>query len=329
MQNFMQHTHIDFIRLRKYGYIFSITLTVLSLITLATKGLSRGIDFTGGRNYVVKFEQPVNTSQIANLLEDELGGTPTVVTFGSENQVKISTKYKIDDPAATDEVNSLIYNGLRELVPGVDENTFISNYIVSSETVGPTIARDQAGKAVWAIILALIGMFLYVFIRFRKWQYGLGSLVTLAHDTIIVLGLYSILQGVMPFSMDIDQSFIAAILTVVGYSINDTVVIYDRIREYLPLYRKRSRKEVYNMALNSTLARTLNTGMATIFVLIVIFFFGGEVIRGFTFALLFGVLFGTYSSLFISTPVLYETTRRKGQDIDAQSAEAEKKKIAG
>lgn len=328
-QNFMQHTHIDFIRLRKYGYIFSITLTVLSLITLATKGLSRGIDFTGGRNYVVKFEQPVNTSQIANLLEDELGGAPTVVTFGSENQVKISTKYKVDDPAATDEVNSLIYNGLRELVPGVDENTFISNYIVSSETVGPTIARDQAGKAVWAIILALIGMFLYVFIRFRKWQYGLGSLVTLAHDTIIVLGLYSILQGVMPFSMDIDQSFIAAILTVVGYSINDTVVIYDRIREYLPLYRKRSRKEVYNMALNSTLARTLNTGMATIFVLIVIFFFGGEVIRGFTFALLFGVAFGTYSSLFISTPVLYETTRRKGQDIDAQPAEAEKKKIAG
>lgn len=328
-QNFMQHTNIDFIRLRKYGYIFSISLTILAIITLSTKGLSKGIDFTGGRNYIVKFEQPVNTAQVAELLSDDLGGAPTVVTFGSENQVKISTKYKVNDPAATDEVNNLIYNGLKELVPGVDANTFINNYIVSSETVGPTIARDQAGKAVWAIVLALIGMFLYVFIRFRKWQYGLGSLVTLAHDTIIVLGLYSILQGVMPFSMDIDQAFIAAILTVVGYSINDTVVIYDRIREYLPLYRKRSRKEVYNMALNSTLARTLNTGMATIFVLIVIFFFGGEVIRGFTFALLFGIVFGTYSSLFVSTPILYETTRRKGQDTDTQPVEAEKKKIAG
>jgi SecD/SecF fusion protein len=154
-------------------------------------------------------------------------------------------------------------------------------------------------------------------------------LVTVAHDVIIVLGLYTILQGVMPFSMDIDQAFIAAILTVVGYSINDTVVIYDRIREYLPLYRKRSSKEVFNLALNSTLARTLNTGMATIFVLIIVFIFGGEVIRGFIFALLFGIVFGTYSSLFISTPVLYETTRKKGEDDNAQPVETEKKKIAG
>ncbi len=153
-------------------------------------------------------------------------------------------------------------------------------------------------------------MFAYIVIRFRKWQYGFGAIVTLTHDTIIVLGLYSILSGIMPFSMDIDQSFIAAILTVVGYSINDTVVIFDRIREYLPLYRKRKTSEVYNMALNSTLARTLNTGMATIFVLIVTFIWGGEVLRGFIFALLFGIVFGTYSSLFISTPVLYETTRK-------------------
>jgi SecD/SecF fusion protein len=320
---------IDFIGLRKYGYIFSISLTLLAVVVLSTKGLSKGIDFTGGRTYIVKFEKPVNTQEIANLLSDELDGDPLVVTFGSENQVKISTKFKVEDPAATDEVNSLIYNGLKDLVPGVDERTFVNEYIVSSETVGPTIARDQAGKAVWAIILALIGMFLYIFIRFRKWQYGVGSLITVAHDVIIVLGLYTILQGVMPFSMDIDQAFIAAILTVVGYSINDTVVIYDRIREYLPLYRKRSAKEVYNLALNSTLARTLNTGMATIFVLIIVFIFGGEVIRGFIFALLFGIVFGTYSSLFISTPVLYETTRRKGMDDNVQPAETEKKKIAG
>jgi SecD/SecF fusion protein len=328
-QNFMTNMKIDFIGLRKYGYIFSIALTILSIVTLSTKGLSRGIDFTGGRNYVVRFEQPVNTVEIANILSDELGSDPLVVTFGSENQVKISTKYKVDDPSATAEVNSLIYNGLKELVPGVDQTTFVNEYIVSSETVGPTIAKDQASKAVWAIVLALIGMFLYIFIRFRKWQYGVGSVVALAHDVIIVLGLYSILQGIMPFSMDIDQAFIAAILTVVGYSLNDTVVIFDRIREYLPIYRKRSTKEVYNMALNSTLARTLNTGMATIFVLIVIFIFGGEVIRGFIFALLFGIVFGTYSSLFVSTPVLYETTKRKGADSDAGSAESEKKKIAG
>ncbi|MHC1733124.1 MAG: protein translocase subunit SecDF [Bacteroidales bacterium] len=328
-ENFLQNMNIDFMGLRKYGYIFSIGLSLLAVITLSTKGLSKGIDFTGGRTYVVRFEQPVNTVDVANMLSDELGSDPVVVTFGSENQVKISTKYKVEDPTATAEVNSLIYNGLKELVPGVDQNTFINEYIVSSETVGPTIAKDQASKAVWAILFALVGMFLYIFIRFRKWQYGVGSVVALAHDVIIVLGLYSILQGIMPFSMDIDQSFIAAILTVVGYSLNDTVVIFDRIREYLPLYRKRPKKEVYNMALNSTLARTLNTGMATIFVLIVIFIFGGEVIRGFIFALLFGIVFGTYSSLFVSTPVLYETTKGKGDESEAQHTETEKKKIAG
>jgi SecD/SecF fusion protein len=328
-ENFLQNINIDFVGLRKYGYIFSIGLSILAIITLSTKGLSKGIDFTGGRTYVVRFEQPVNTVQVANLLSDELGSDPVVVTFGSENQVKISTKYKVEDPTATAEVNSLIYNGLKELAPGVDQDTFINEYIVSSETVGPTIAKDQANKAIWAILLALIGMFLYIFIRFRKWQYGLGSVVALAHDVIIVLGLYSILQGVMPFSMDIDQSFIAAILTVVGYSLNDTVVIFDRIREYLPLYRKRPKKEVYNKALNSTLARTLNTGMATIFVLIVIFIFGGEVIRGFIFALLFGIVFGTYSSLFVSTPVLYETTKGKDDESEALHADTAKKKIAG
>ncbi len=328
-ENFLQNMNIDFVGIRKYGYIFSISLSILAVVSLSTKGLSRGIDFTGGRTYVVRFEQPVNTVEVANLLSDELQGDPVVVTFGSENQVKISTKYKVEDPSATDEVNGLLYAGLKELVPGVDQDTFINQYIVSSETVGPTIAKDQATKAVWAILLALVGMFLYIFIRFRKWQYGLGSVVALAHDVLIVLGLYSLLQGVMPFSMDIDQAFIAAILTVVGYSLNDTVVIFDRIREYLPIYRKRPKKEVYNMALNSTLARTLNTGMATIFVLIVIFIFGGEVIRGFIFALLFGIVFGTYSSLFVSTPVLYETTKRKGEESEAHTGETEKKKIAG
>lgn len=324
--NFLQHTHINFIKLRKYGYIFSGALTILAIISLTTKGLSKGIDFTGGRNYVVRFEQPVSTARITNLLADKLGGAPMVVTFGSDNQVKISTKYKIDEPAATDEVSKLIYSGLKELAPGVDEATFLSTNIINTESVGPTIAKDITRKAIWAIVLALVGMFIYIFVRFRTWQYGVGGVLTLAHDSIIVLGLYSFLQGLMPFSMDIDQSFIAAILTLVGYSINDTVVIYDRIREYLPLYRKRPTAEVYNMALNSTLARTLNTGMATIFVLITTFIFGGEVLRGFIFALLFGVVFGTYSSLFISTPILYETTRKKHITAESIAVETEKKK---
>ena len=325
-ENFMKETHIDFIGLRKYGYIFSGALTLLAIVTLTTKGLSKGIDFTGGRNYVIEFQQPVNTQQIANLLAKDFGGEPMVVTFGSSNQVKVSTKYKVDDPTAVDEVNHILYTNLKDLTKNVDEQTFIDNYIKSSETVGPTIADDIKVRAYWAIFLSLIGIFLYILIRFRKWQYSLGSIITLAHDVIIVLGLYSIFQKVMPFSMDIDQSFVAAILTLVGYSINDTVVIYDRIREYLPLYKKRPVKEVYNMALNSTLARTLNTGMSTIFVLIVIFFFGGEVIRGFIFAMLFGIVFGTYSSLFISTPILYETTKRMRLKADEEALEAAKKK---
>ncbi len=325
-ENLLANTRIDFIGIRKYGYIISISLSLIALVSLFTKGLSRGIDFTGGRNYVVSFEQPVSTQDIAEMLADGLHGAPMVVTFGSENQVKISTKYKIEDPAATDEVSGLLYEGLKELVPGVDRQTFIDDYIVSSETVGPTIAKDQTKKAVYAVLLALLVMFLYIFFRFRKWQFGLGAVASLAHDVIILLGIYSILQGLMPFSMDIDQSFIAAILTVVGYSINDTVVIFDRIREYLSVYRKRSTREVYNMALNSTLTRTLNTSMTTIVVLVAIFIFGGEVIRGFIFALLFGIVFGTYSSLFISTPVLYETTRRSRLEVDKKLAEGEKKK---
>ncbi len=327
-KNFLANTKVDFMGLRKYGYMFSIALTVVAIISLSTKGLSKGIDFSGGRNYIVKFEQPVNTTDIADLLSDGLDGSPIVVTFGSSDQVKISTKYKVDEPAATDEVNTILYNGLKELAPGVDRETFINDNIVSSETVGPTIAGDQSKRAIWVIALAIIAMSTYIIARFRKWQYGIASLVTITHDVIILLGAYSILQGIMPFSMDIDQAFIAAILTVVGYSINDTVVIFDRIREYLPIYKKRPRREVYNMALNSTLSRTLNTSATTLFVLVAVFIFGGEVIRGFIFALMFGVFFGTYSSIFISTPVLYETTKGKGPDGDVLEVEAPKKKIA-
>ncbi|TFH49413.1 MAG: protein translocase subunit SecDF [Bacteroidia bacterium] len=323
---FLKNVNIDFLKLRKYGYIFSITLTIISIISLSTNGLSKGIDFTGGRNYVVTFDKPVSTSEVSQLLSEGFGTPPIVVTYGSENQVKISTKFKVEDPAAQDEVNVILYNGLKELAGNPEKAIFLENNVVSSETVGPTIANDIKVKAIWAIFFALVAMFLYIVMRFRTWQYGLGAIASLAHDVIIVLGIYSLLQGLLPFSMDIDQAFVAAILTVVGYSVNDTVIIFDRVREYLPLYRKRARHEVINMALNSTLVRTINTSATTLVVLLAIFIFGGEVIRGFVFALLFGIFFGTYSSLFVATPILYETTRKSRKEADALAAETAKKK---
>ena len=253
-----------------------------------------------------------------------------VVTYGSDNQVKISTKYKVEDPGAQDEVDNIVYEGLKGLAGNPDKDTFLENNLKSSETVGPTIARDITVKAIWAILFALVGMFLYILLRFRNWQYGLGAIAALVHDVVIVLGIFSLFYGIMPFSMDIDQAFIAAILTVVGYSVNDTVIIFDRIREYLPIFRKRPRKEVIDLALNSTLVRTINTSMTTILVLLAIFIFGGEVIRGFVFALLLGIAVGTYSSLFVATPIFYETMRRlKGEDKEVQPADGQKKKIAG
>ena len=198
------------------------------------------------------------------------------------------------------------------LPANVTKEVFLADYRKSSETVGPTIAADIKSKAVMAVILATIMMFLYIFMRFRNWQYGVGAVVSTIHDTMVVIGIYSLLWGIMPFSMEIDQAFIAAILTVIGYSINDTVVVFDRLREFLPLHRKRPVKEVLNLALNDTLSRTLNTGIATILVLIVMFFFGGATIRGFLFAMLIGVIVGTYSSIFVATSLVYDTTKKKG-----------------
>ena len=194
----------------------------------------------------------------------------------------------------------------------VSKEKFLADYRKSSETVGPTIAADIKTKAIWAVFLALILMFLYIFMRFRNWQYGLGAMVALAHDTMIVIGIYSLLWGILPFTMEIDQAFIAAILTVIGYSVNDTVVVFDRLREFLPLHRKRPVKEVINMAMNDTLSRTMNTGVTSILVLIAMFFFGGATIRGFLFAMIIGIVVGTYSSIFIASSIVYDTTRKKG-----------------
>jgi SecD/SecF fusion protein len=311
--NILKNTHVDFIGIRKYFYIFSISVTVIGLISLFTKGLSQGIDFKGGRTFVVRFDKPVKTADVSNALQAQFNELPQVVTFGNVDQVKITTKYKIDDPGAADEVNTRLYQGLKGFLRSdVTQDKFLSDNVQSSETIGPTIATDIKVKAVEAVVFALIMMFFYIFMRFRNWRYGFGAVVALFHDTLFVIGLYSLLWGILPFSMEIDQAFIAAILTVIGYSVNDTVIVFDRIREYLPLYRKRPVNEVLNMAVNSTLSRTINTSLTVMLTVIAIFIFGGAVIRGFLFALMVGVAVGTYSSVFVATSLVYDTSLKKG-----------------
>jgi len=309
-QNAFKNLNIQFILKRKTFYLISGAIVIIAVISLFTRGLNQGVDFTGGRTYVVRFEQPVNTLEAQNNLEAVFGETPQVITFGPDNQIRITTKYKIDDSSVEidEEAEQLLYEGLKPfLAENVDFQNFMDNYRQSSQKVGPTIADDIKIQAVWAILFALVVMFIYILLRFRNWQFGLGAIAALIHDVLIVLGIFSIFYGIMPFSLEIDQAFIAAILTVVGYSINDTVVVFDRIREYVGLYRKRERTEIINLALNSTISRTFSTSLSTFFVLLAIFLFGGEVIRGFTFSLLIGVIVGTYSSLFIATPVVYDT----------------------
>ncbi len=314
-RNAFKNAKIDFIGKRKVFYVISGVLVLFGVVSLATKGLDLGVDFSGGRNYVVAFKQEVETDEVKQNLETVFEESPTVLTYGNKSTVRITTKYLIDDDRF--EVDSIIsammYTGLQPyLDDDVTLNEFVNGqeYIISSHKVGPTIADDIKRIAVIVVFASLIIIFLYILMRFRNWQFGLGALVALVHDVLIVIGLFSILHGIMPFSMELDQSFIAAILTVVGYSINDTVVVFDRIREYVGLQKTRERRDIFNAALNSTLSRTFSTSLSTFFVILSIFVFGGDVIRGFTFALLLGVVVGTYSSLFIATPVVYDTIKK-------------------
>jgi SecD/SecF fusion protein len=311
--NILKNTHVDFIGKRKFFYGISIAITVIGIASLFLRGLNPGIDFTGGRTYVVRFDETIKTADVAKNLTGVFGGeAPLVVTYGSDNQVRITTKYKINETGVDEEVETALYNGLKGMIGNnISRDQFLSDYRKSSETVGPTIARDIKIRAVWAVLLSLVMMFIYIFIRFRNWQYGLGAMVALAHDTTIVIGIYSLFWGILPFSMEIDQAFIAAILTVIGYSVNDTVVVYDRLREFIPLHRKRPLNEVINLAMNDTLSRTMNTGMTSILVLIAMFFFGGATIRGFLFAMVVGIIVGTYSSIFIASAIVYDTTKKK------------------
>jgi SecD/SecF fusion protein len=310
--NFLKNAKVDFIGMRKYFYAASIAITILGIGSLFVRGLNQGIDFTGGRTFVVRFDESVKTADVAKNLTEAFGEMPQVVTFGSDNQVKITTKYKIDESGIEDEVDTKLYEGLKGMVGSdLGRDEFLSKYRVSSETIGPAIATDIKIKAVYAVVIALIIIFFYIFLRFRNWQYGFGAVASLFHDTLFVIGIYSLFWGILPFSMEIDQAFIAAILTVIGYSVNDTVIVFDRLREYIPIYRKRPFKEVLNMAMNATLSRTVNTSFTTLLTVIAIFIFGGAVIRGFVFALMIGVAVGTYSSIFIASMLMYDTTRIK------------------
>jgi len=313
-KGWFQNTKLNFIGGRKVAYIISGALILISVLSFVTRGFSLGIDFSGGRNYVVRFDESVKTQEVRDLLSDAFDGVSVqVITIGSDNQVRISTKFKItDDSQAIDsEIERRLYEGLKPLLKGVSLDQFVNENIMSSQKVGPTIADDIKRSAIWAVLIAIAAIGLYILIRFRAISYSLGAIVSLMHDAIITLGIFSLLYSIMPFSMEIDQAFIAAILTVVGYSVNDTVIIFDRIREFIGLYPKRDRKTVINDSINTMLSRTFSTSMSTILVLLIIFIFGGETIRGFIFAMLFGILIGTYSSIFIASPITYELYKRK------------------
>lgn len=310
-----RNMNIDFVGFRNKAYIISGAMAVIMVLSLAIRGLNPGIDFAGGRSYVVRFDQPVATTEVSTLLKDVFGGdAPEVKTYGDNNQVKITTKYRIadDDVNVDNEVDSLFYVGLKPLLPeGATYEEFQTGYKQTSVKVGPTIAEDIKKDAVIAVTFALIVIFLYILLRFRHWTYGAGAVVALCHDALFIFGLFSLFYFRVPFDLEIDQQFIAAILTIIGYSINDTVVVFDRVREYMGLYPKRNFRDNVNRAVNDTLSRTFSTSFSTLMVLIPMFLFGGEVIRGFIFALIFGVVVGTYSTICIAVPFAYTLEQRK------------------
>ncbi len=282
----------------------------ISIVSLFVLKLNSGIDFTGGRNYIVRFDHPVKTGEIEQALTPYLDGAVSVITIGSSNQVRISTNYMIesDAPDVEEQLVSLLGQGLKEYIAS---GSSIENYIQSSQKVGPSVAEDMLRNAFLALFIALLCMAVYIFVRFRNWAFSVGTIAALAVDAFSVIGLYSLLWKIMPFSMEIDQTFVAAILTVVGYSINDKVVVFDRIREYKTLYPKRDLKSLFNDSMNATLARTINTGLSTILVIFCILFFGGDAVRSFVFAMLIGVVVGTVTSLFVASPVAFKLMNRE------------------
>ena len=329
-KNLMKNTKIKFMESARKSFTIWGVAAIALIACLAIRGLSKSIDFTGGRNFVVQFEQPVEPEEINQIMENAIEadnaineGNVQAIALGTDHKtIRISTNYRIQEESETidSEIEEFLFTSLKaagKLSSNLDLATFIDREnreggsIISSQKVGPSIAEDITRGAIISVILALIAIFLYILIRFRNVAYSVGAIVALFFDTLVILGMYSICWGWMPFSLEIDQTFIGAVLTAIGYSINDKVVIFDRIREYTHLYPKRDKKQLFNDALNTTLARTINTSVSTLIVLLCIFFLGGDSIRSFAFAMILGVIFGTCSSLFVAAPTAYAIMRRK------------------
>ena len=327
-KNLLANINVDFLSKRKLWYAISGILILISLGSMFTRGFDQGIDFVGGRSYQVRFKNPVETQKVASLLKKSLGSVE-VKTFGAANQVRISTKYKYNDESTqTDnEIQEILYKDLQPVMgEQISYDEFMSGEglgVMKSDKTGPSIAEDIKSSAVWAIIGSLIIIFGYILVRFRKWQFSMGAVAALTHDVIITLGAFSLLYSVMPFSLEIDQQFIAAILTVIGYSLNDTVIIFDRIREEIG--KSGWSAQTLNHAISTTLSRTLNTSLTTLLTLLAIFIFGGETLRGFMFAMIIGVVVGTYSSIFVATPLVYDSSKRERREDAQKEVEGHKK----
>ena len=326
-KDLLTNPKINFLAARKVGYLIPAGIIVLGAISMSTIGLNNGIDFTGGRNYVIRFAQDVKTDEVRNLLDAQLDGSVSVIQIGTPDQVRVSTNYKIEDndPAIDQEIENKLFEGVKSLLPeGTTLAQFTDQYIQSSQKVGPSMADDIKNAAFLAVVFAMFCMAAYILLRFRDISFSVGAFASVAVTTLCIISFYTLLWKVLPFSMEVDQTFIAAILTIIGYSINDTVVVFDRIRETIGLYPKRDRYQVINDALNSTLSRTFNTSLTTLVVVLCIFILGGATIRSFTFAILLGIIIGTYSTLFVATPIAYELQKKKKKINKKAAAEAGK-----
>ncbi len=324
-QHLFKNPHFNFIGNSKKALTFVAVALLISIGSLAVRGLNQGIDFTGGRNYKVQFVNPVETDQVRDLLSGAFDdANVSVLSIGTDKRtVRISTNYRINESGnnVDSEIEAYLYDKLKPLLTDnitldtfIDRDNHAGGSIVSSQKVGPSIADDIKTSAIWSVLFALIAIGLYILLRFRNIAYSIGSVVALASDTLMILGVYSLCWGWMPFSLEIDQTFIGAILTAIGYSINDKVVIFDRIREFFSLYPKRNKKQLFNDSLNTTLTRTINTSLSTLLVLLCIFILGGDSIRSFSFAMILGVVFGTLSSLFVASPIAYMMLKKKNEE---------------
>ena len=318
-KNFLKNTHVNFLDGRKYSYTISGIIILICIGSMCIKGFTYGVDFTGGRTYVVRFDQPVTAEGVREACVNEFDGDVEVKQFGGESQMKITTAYKVEDEstAVDTEIEGKLFHALKPFFfedLTLDEFTSTlenPNGIISSDKVGASIASDIKRAAIFSVLLSLLVIFAYIAFRFRGWTWGLGGVVSLAHTTIIVIGFFSLFSGILPFNLDVDQTFIAAVLTIIGYAINDNVVIFDRIRENLGLHPNDDFKETVNKSLNATLTRTVNTSVSTLLPMLAIAFFGGESIRGLSVALVIGIIIGTYASIMIGTPIMFDATMSK------------------